>query len=229
MPSGSVGAFWPVPVDCAQTSTGISASRQALTKAKATTRRTAPSLGASAMRSVTGKPGADCRSYFLGMSIPSLEKDVAEVGSVNLPMTHRAGLILRRLIVDRSDWPPNREGMALQAHHVHQAHLEKPGTGRPMRGMATAATIGFHRHMLVDERPLLVDVALVTNRISAGQSSDLPHCRRSMRVVAVIALHEPFVHPMVIRLREIRLRGLMAPVANLRFALSQQELLFLCE
>ena len=76
-----------------------------MTKTEASTARTnlkpdhfAVRLRLSATASVTEEPGKDCRrSSFLGNAIgsPSLEKDSAEVGPMNLVVTHGAGLILR--------------------------------------------------------------------------------------------------------------------------------------
>src|ERR1035437_1213176 len=68
-----------------------------------------------------------------GIGSPSLEKDTTEVGAMNLVMTHGAGLVLRRLVVRRPDWPAGRqsgrESMAPQTEHVHRHHFEKPRIG----------------------------------------------------------------------------------------------------
>ena len=159
---------------------------------------------------------------------PSLEKDAAEVGPVNLRVTHGAGLILRGLIVC---WPhrPNRwEGMALQTEHVHQAHFEQPRIGGSVGRVATAAALCLHRHMLVNERPLLVDVALEADRVPARQGPHLPHSRRPVHVMAVVALHQTFVDAVVKGFGEIRFGRSMASVAQLRLLLDEQMLLFLC-
>jgi hypothetical protein len=52
--------------------------------------------------------------------------------------------------------------------------------------------------MLVDERPLLVYVALVANGISTGQGAHLAHSSSAVWVMAVAALDEAFVDPVVI-------------------------------
>ena len=88
---------------------------------------------------------------------------------MNLVVAHGAGLVLRGLIVRRPRWPLSREGMALQAEHVHRHHFEQPRIGRTVRRVATGATFGLDRHVLVDEWPLLVDVALVTDEIATRQ------------------------------------------------------------
>ena len=117
--------------------------------------------------------------------------------------------------------------MALQTEHVHQAHIEQPGIGGSVRRVATGAALCLHRHVLVDERSLLIDVALVANGVSARQGSHLPHCRRPVRVVAVVALHQALVDPVVIRFGEIRLGRSVASVTQLRLLLDQQVTAFL--
>jgi hypothetical protein len=85
--------------------------------------------------------------------------------------------------------------------------------------MATATALGLHWNMFVDERPLLVDMALVADGIAAGESPSLAYGRGAMRVMAVIALDQPFVDPVVIRLGKIGLGRNMASVAQLRLVL----------
>ena len=150
---------------------------------------------------------------------------------MNLVVTHGAGLILRRLIVCRPGWPGGRqlgrEGVALQAQHVHHADSQKPRIRGTVRRMATAAAFGLHRYMLVDERPLLIDVALVTNRISAGLRAHLPHVRCAMGIVAVVALHQALVYAVMVGLGKIRFGRSVAAIAQVRLALRQQTLFFL--
>jgi hypothetical protein len=111
--------------------------------------------------------------------------------------------------------------VALETEHVYQAHLKKPRVGRTVGRMATAAPLGSHRHMLVDERPLLVGMAFVANGVTAGQRSHLAHGRRPMRIVAVIALHQTFSDPVVIWFGKIRLGRGVASVAQLGLVLDQ--------
>ena len=95
-----------------------------------------------------------------------------------------------------------------------------------MRRMATAAALGFHRCMFVDKRPLLVDMALRANRIPARDVLQLPYGSRSMRVMAVGALHQTLVHPVVKGFSKVRLGRGVASVTQLGLAL-HQEVLFL--
>jgi hypothetical protein len=87
--------------------------------------------------------------------------------------------------------------------------------------MATAATFSLHWNMFVDEGPLLVDMALVTNRIAAGESPYLTQSGSPMRVMAVHALHQALVHTMVIGLGEVGFGRNVASIAQLRLALDQ--------
>jgi len=68
--------------------------------------------------------------------------------------------------------------------------------------------------MLKNERALLVGVAPRTNRIPDRHRPYLPEGGRAMNVVAVAALDQAFVYSMVIRLREVGLRGCMTSVAE---------------
>jgi len=105
--------------------------------------------------------------YFL------LEEHIAEIGAMNLRVTHGAGLILRRLIVRGAGGPAGcqrgRERMALQAEHIHWHYVEQLRIGGTVGRMATGAALGLNWHMLVDERTLLIDVAPVADEISARQ------------------------------------------------------------
>ena len=95
-----------------------------------------------------------------------------------------------------------------------------------MRRVATAAAFGFHRHMLVKERTLLIGMALVTDSIAARQSAQLRYGRGSVGIMAVDALHQSFIHAVVVGFGEIRFGGCVAPIAKLRLALHQQMLFF---
>ena len=147
---------------------------------------------------------------------------------MNLVMAHGAGLILGGLIVC---WPAGtacrqlrRESVALQAEHVHRHDFQQARIRGTVRRVATAATLGFDWHVLVDEGTLLIGVALVTDGVSAGQGLQLANGGSPVRVMAVVALHQTFVHPVMERLGEIRFGGNMAAIAQLRLALNQQVL-----
>ena len=80
--------------------------------------------------------------------------------------------------------------------------------------------------MLVNERPLLVGMTLVANRIPARQGPHLTDGRGPMRVMAVNALHQTLVDAVVIGFGKIRFGRGMASVAQLGLALDEQVLFF---
>ena len=93
---------------------------------------------------------------------------------MNLRVTHGAGLILGRLVVRGTDWPAGRqrgrESVALQTKHVHRHHIEQLRISGSVGRMATGTALSLHRHMFVDERTLLIDMALVANGVTARQA-----------------------------------------------------------
>ena len=93
--------------------------------------------------------------------------------------------------------------------------------------MTTAAAFGLNRNVFVDEWAHFVRVALSTNRIPTGHSSCLPESGSAMHVVAITALDETLVHPVVIRLGKIRFRRSVTPIAETRLASNEQVLRFL--
>src|SRR5208282_924151 len=91
--------------------------------------------------------------------------------------------------------------------------------------MAGLASFDLDGSMLVHKRPLLVRVALEANRILRRGSPHLfgSHC--AVHVVAIAALHQPFIHPVMKWHIELRFLLEMARVAKLRLRLDEQELL----
>jgi hypothetical protein len=114
----------------------------------------------------------------------------------------------------RSGGALHRERMALQAEQVHLAHTQVARIGRTVGSVATATALCLHRHVLVNKRSLFFGMALDTNRVPTGQGPRLAEGGRAVDVVAVTALDEAFVYPVVIRLREVGLRGCMTSVAE---------------
>ncbi len=102
--------------------------------------------------------------------------------------------------------------MALQTEKVDLTDFEEPRIGGTVGSMAGDAALGLHRHVLVDEGPLLVGVALVTNGVAAGERARLPHGRGSMKVMAVVALNQAFIYAMVKRFGKVALFCLVAAI-----------------
>ena len=94
--------------------------------------------------------------------------------------------------------------------------------------VTTAATLGFYWHVFVDKGTCFVRMAIGTDGISGRQGPHLPESRRSMHVMAVTALDKAFVHSMVVRLGEVRLRGSVTAIAELGLRRYKQMLGFLC-
>lgn len=137
-------------------------------------------------------------------------------------VTHCASLILGCLVMR---WPIGSlrgERVTLQAQQVHLAHPKQAWVCGTVRRVATAAAFRFHRHMLVYKRSPGIGVALSAGRVSAGQSFHLPQGCGAMRVVAVAALDQALIDPVVIGFRKIGLGRGVAAIALLRLFLNQQ-------
>ncbi len=94
--------------------------------------------------------------------------------------------------------------------------------------MAAHAAFGLHGLMLEDERSLFVDVACEANRIPGGRRTELLAHEPAVGIMAIRALNEPFVHPVVERHVELRLDVEVAAVAKGRLALDQQKPILVC-
>jgi len=143
---------------------------------------------------------------------------------MDLVVTHGAGLVLRRLIVYGPGWPHRGEGMALETEHVHLAHIEEPRIGGTVGRVASSAALCLYWHMFINEGPLLVGMALEANGISARQGSRLPHARRPMNVMAVVALDQAFVYAMVKGFGKVALHLLVAAVTQVKLVFGKQRL-----
>ena len=108
----------------------------------------------------------------------------------------------------------NRERVALQAEQVHLAHAQVARIGRPVGRVTTATALCLHRYMFINKRPLFVGMALDTNCVPTGHGPHLAEGGRAVDVVAVAALDEAFVYPVVIRFCEVGLRSYMTSVAE---------------
>jgi hypothetical protein len=88
------------------------------------------------------------------------------------------------------------------------------------------ASIHLDGRMLEDKRTLLVDVTFEADRVLRRGRPDLFWTYRSVRVMAIAALDQPFVHAMMERHVELGLLLQVACVAKLRLGLYEQELGF---
>ena len=137
-------------------------------------------------------------------------------------MAQNAGLILLGLVVRRPQGAKRRSAVTLQTQQIDLGHAQEARIGRAVRCVTTHAAFRFYRHVLVDEWPLPIGVALVANRVTAGSGTHLAQCRSAMHVVAVAAGDEPFIYPMVVRAGKLGAGRGMATVAKFGLGLDQQ-------
>src|ERR1700739_2684311 len=104
--------------------------------------------------------------------------------------------------------------MTLQGQQVHLAYSEIARGSGTVGRVTTAAALSFHWYMLINERALLIGMALDATRVPGRHRPHLPERRGAVDVVAIAALDETFVYSMVKRLREVGLGGRMASVAK---------------
>jgi energy-converting hydrogenase Eha subunit C len=105
--------------------------------------------------------------------------------------------------------------MATNAQQIHLVLNEHPLVGRPMWRVASLAALDFG-FVLIHEGALFIDVALVANFVFTGHGAQLVALESPMRVVAVIALHQSFIHAMVKGAYELCSHIQVAGVAEFR-------------
>ena len=152
---------------------------------------------------------------------PSLEKHVAEIRAMYGGVAHGARLIFRRLVVRGACGPLGRECVTLQTEQVDEAYPQHAWIGRAVWHMTAATSFGLDRHVLVYEGALLVGMALVANGIAAGKSAHLAQNGCPVGVVAVAALDQTFLDPVMIGLGEICLYRSVTAIAQRRLLLDQ--------
>ena len=81
--------------------------------------------------------------------------------------------------------------------------------------MTTAAALSLDWYVLINERALLIGMALDANRVPARHRPHLAERSSAMDVVAVAASDETFVYSMVKRLCEVRLGRRMTSVTEI--------------
>lgn len=83
------------------------------------------------------------------------------------------------------------------------------------------------RFMLINEWSLLVGMALVTDFVRTRCHTQLVLVKATMRIMAIVALNQPFVYPVMKRASELRTDIQVTSVAKLGRSIFQQELRFL--
>ena len=165
------------------------------------------------------------------------------VGAVNGHMAPGAALIVRighavrgmvriRNTAVRSDTEVAVTRVALQAKHRDRGPGEQFGILGPVWPVASDAALHFPGLVFEDERPALVHVTLDTGLVVAvglvEHLGGLSHAERggkaAVRVMAIGAHHEPFVHTVFGGQVELRPHVRVAFVAGVGLALSEQVL-----
>ena len=144
---------------------------------------------------------------------------------MNLRMAKSASLILRRLIVERrrAGRVCKRCRMARKAQQIYVADFQQVGIRRSVRRVARLAAFDLHRLMFKHKRSALFRVAGVAHRVLRRGRPHLFRLNCAVRIVAVVALHQPLVHSMMERHRELRFLLCVAAVAKFRLFLYQQK------
>jgi len=88
--------------------------------------------------------------------------------------------------------------------------------------VAGDTAFGLYGRMLIDKRALFFRVALETNSILRRRGAELALHKPAMRIVAIVALNQPFVYPMMKRPVELLFRFKVTAVTKLRLFLTQQ-------
>lgn len=91
--------------------------------------------------------------------------------------------------------------------------------------MTAGTALGLYRKMFINERPLFIDMAFEASGISVCRLACLPQTRRTVHVVAVIALNQTFVNAVMKRPRELSPRLMVASITKLGLLLGQQRFL----
>ena len=126
--------------------------------------------------------------------------------------------------------PKPRAGMALQTDREQNRPLQEAGVGGPVREVAGFAAIDANGGVLEQEWPAFVGVALQA-RLFIGQRL-IDHTRpcahapgrggRAVRIVAIRAGHDAFIHAMLGRHVELRANRGVAVVAEVRLLLGEE-------
>ena len=84
--------------------------------------------------------------------------------------------------------------MALVAHLIDIRDIQQSCVLRAVRRVAGDATVRLDRRMLEHKGPTRLGVALGANRVLIGGGLEIAVAEGSMRIMAVAALHQAFIH-----------------------------------
>ena len=114
--------------------------------------------------------------------------------------------------------------MTLQAQKVDLTHSQETWIVRSVGRVATGASFGLYGYVFIYKRSLLLGVAFQANLIPTGKSPDLSQGARAVNIVAIAAMDEAFIHPVVIGLGEICFSRGMTSIAEIGLCPGQQVL-----
>ena len=106
--------------------------------------------------------------------------------------------------------------MTLVAQHVDVRHVQQARILRAVRTVARRASFRLDRGMLVNERPTHIRVALGADLVLIGRGPQVIVPEGTVHVVAVAALDQPLIHPVMERHAERRLYVTVALIAERR-------------
>src|SRR5260370_21610088 len=134
----------------------------------------------------------------------------------------KTGLVVKR----RRSRRPAKTGLrvALQAEQVDVAQPEHVGIRTTVHQVAGLAAVYFYRLVFKHEGTLLVGVALEADRILRRRRAHLLGFHCTVWIVAVGALYEPFIDPMVGRHVQLCFLLQMTREAKLGLGLYEQKI-----
>jgi len=106
--------------------------------------------------------------------------------------------------------------MTLVAQHVDVRHVQQARILRAVRTVARRASFRLDRGMLVNERSTHIRVALGADLVLIGRGPQVIVPEGTVHVVAVAALDQPLIHPVMERHAERRLYVTVALIAERR-------------
>jgi hypothetical protein len=122
------------------------------------------------------------------------DKRRVDVGTVDLHVAAYARLNSRRTGTLAMDRVARDLAMALVAHLVDIRNIQQPRILRAVWRVAGDATVRLDWRMLEHKGATCLGVALGANGILIGGGLEVAVAEGSMRVMAVVALHQAFIH-----------------------------------
>jgi hypothetical protein len=167
---------------------------------------------------------------FMSSSFPLWGKKYGTgIRSVDRRVAQGASLIFLGLIMEcgSSRWANiGVQGVAAHAEQIHLILIQHSLVCRTMRRMADDAAFDFG-FVLINEWPLLIGVAFITDFVLAYRRAQLMAFKSTMRVVAIVAQHQPLIYPVMEWTRKLCAHVQVASVTKLGRRIPQQELSFL--